>query len=188
MTASFKGSDSSDTYRQHSSDLRRHSTEPGRSSMSTTHSNNDGSHRKSRSAVRIEPAGTGDAPSGSTESGSTAQGSSASPLFAVLVDFIVRMFNARASGLGRQLQSMLVALFHSDGRKGEDGMHERLADAGQRVVAWGKQHPGQAIAVGAAVVTVAVLVGKLLLRPEEQPTPPRRTAQRRSQRKKTKST
>lgn len=89
-------------------------------------------------------------------------------MLVVLLELITRLVSARVPELMNQAKEKLTEFFHAKEDDDGPGVQERLADAGNRVVAWGRQHPGQAIAVGAAALTAVVLVGTLLYRAQAE--------------------
>jgi ElaB/YqjD/DUF883 family membrane-anchored ribosome-binding protein len=153
----------------------------------------NGRPRRTRSATAVEPDDAADAaPEADARASSrAAPADQPTPLIVGLLSLLAHLLNARIPELVSQAKEKLSSVLH--GRRGEEGsgVQERLADAGNRVVAWGRQHPGQAIAIGAAVLTTAVLVGMMVHRStaeaSERPAPSRPSRKRRKSRKITKS-
>lgn len=128
-----------------------------------------GKRRRTRSAVSMKPQDHADATGGTTANASSrARTDAPTSLLAVLLDLITRLLSARIPALMGQAKENLVDLFHAKDDGAGLGVQERLADAGKRVVKWGRQHPGQAVAVGAAVLTAAVLIGTMLHRSQAE--------------------
>jgi hypothetical protein len=137
--------------------------------MSTPDTNNHstGNLRRTRSAVRLETHEPADADAGGAADASSRQ--RAGPPVSLLVgllDLIARLLNARIPRIINRTKEKITDLLHSGDDDGVPAIQQRLSDAGSHVMAWGRQHPGQVVAVGAAVLTAAVLVGVLLHRSE----------------------
>lgn len=99
-------------------------------------------------------------------------------LMAALLEFLARLLSAQIPWVITQMKDGLTGLLHPQDGDGPN-LQQRLDDARSRVVAWGREHPGQAVTVGASVLTAAIVFGILMHRREtaepESPPPARAT-------------
>lgn len=127
--------------------------------------------RRTRSAVSMEPQDHADVDAADTTSEDASAHSRSTPpasMLVVLLELLTRLLGARIPGMVNQAKEKLVDFFQSDDHGDAPGVQERLADAGNRAVVWARKNPGQAIAVGAAVLTAAVIVGTMLHRAQTE--------------------
>lgn len=113
-------------------------------------------------------------------------GTAGTSLVGILIEAIMRLLSTRIPEMVGGVKKSLGGILHPQ-RSDGPAIQERLVETGTRVVAWGRQNPGQAVAAGVALVTVAVVIGVLVHRHESSTERPRSTTTARRTRKKTTS-